>query len=311
MKEGLSDSQTYGVIKEVFGIWNGDGKATLADLEVAVTKRLKRSLDSLTKRRKRISTTRRPTIQHRVLPQGAQPFQQWIAPQWINEQQRLIGKKTKEGLCGSQVYEVIKDVYTAWNKGGRVDVYELEAAFTRRLKRSLDALRKRRSQPDSHLDDSDVDAQLTADSFNAFLSKKFIEDSTTPLPTIQELPGAVPETITFTLLNVAVVIRRFCQPHNPGPDGVPAFKYIEVTEALLSWAVFRTDIRAPYNLVAAVATMSDNLVGKLVKELQKLGLQQPSAPLPEKLSRGADFSRWEARLKDYLRGWILRRKAEP
>ncbi|BHF81869.1 hypothetical protein SprV_0802500400 [Sparganum proliferum] len=65
------------------------------------------------------------------------------------------GKKTKEGLCGSQVYEVIKDVYTAWNKGGRVDVYELEAAFTRRLKRSLDALRKRRSQPDSHLDDSD------------------------------------------------------------------------------------------------------------------------------------------------------------
>ncbi|BHF67892.1 hypothetical protein SprV_0301092100 [Sparganum proliferum] len=47
------------------------------------------------------------------------------------------------------------DVYTAWNKGGRVDVYELEDAFTRRLKRSLDALRKRRSQPDSHLDDSD------------------------------------------------------------------------------------------------------------------------------------------------------------
>ncbi|BHF62546.1 hypothetical protein SprV_0200552800 [Sparganum proliferum] len=65
------------------------------------------------------------------------------------------GKKTKEGLCGSQVYEVIKDVYAAWNKGGRVDVYELEAAFTRRLKRSLDALRKRRSRPDSLLDDSD------------------------------------------------------------------------------------------------------------------------------------------------------------
>ncbi|BHF76929.1 hypothetical protein SprV_0502003000 [Sparganum proliferum] len=62
---------------------------------------------------------------------------------------------TQEGLCDSQVYEVIKDVYTAWDKGGRVDVYELEDAFTRRLKRSLDALRKRRSQPDSHLDDSD------------------------------------------------------------------------------------------------------------------------------------------------------------
>nr|VZI51709.1 unnamed protein product [Spirometra erinaceieuropaei] len=78
------------------------------------------------------------------------------------------GKKTKEGLCGSQVYEVIKgrpllkcnsawqtDVYAAWNKGGRVDAYELEAAFTRRLKRSLDALRKRRSRPDSLIDDSD------------------------------------------------------------------------------------------------------------------------------------------------------------
>nr|VZI43613.1 unnamed protein product [Spirometra erinaceieuropaei] len=50
MKEGLSDSPTYGVIKEVFGIWNGDGKATLADLEVSVTKRLKRSLDSLSKK---------------------------------------------------------------------------------------------------------------------------------------------------------------------------------------------------------------------------------------------------------------------
>nr|VZI13005.1 unnamed protein product [Spirometra erinaceieuropaei] len=48
--------------------------------------------------------------------------------------------------------------------------------------------------------------------------------------------------------------------------------------------------------------MSDNLVGKLVKELQKLGLQQPSAPMPEKLSRGADFGRWEARVSDYLLG---------
>nr|VZI07129.1 unnamed protein product [Spirometra erinaceieuropaei] len=60
--------------------------------------------------------------------------------------------------------------------------------------------------------------------------------------------------------------------------------------------------RGRYNLVATVTTISDNLVGKLVKELQKLGLQQPSAPLPEKLTRVADFSRWEARMKDYLRG---------
>ncbi|BHF71596.1 hypothetical protein SprV_0401465600 [Sparganum proliferum] len=48
--------------------------------------------------------------------------------------------------------------------------------------------------------------------------------------------------------------------------------------------------------------MSDNLVGKLIKELQKLRLQQPSAPVPEKLTRSADFSRWEARLKDYPQG---------
>ncbi|BHF62302.1 hypothetical protein SprV_0200528400 [Sparganum proliferum] len=60
--------------------------------------------------------------------------------------------------------------------------------------------------------------------------------------------------------------------------------------------------REHYILVAAVTPMSDNLVGKSVKELQKLGLQQPSAPMPEKLTRGADFSRWEARLKDYLHG---------
>ncbi|BHF82873.1 hypothetical protein SprV_0802601400 [Sparganum proliferum] len=48
-----TSTPTYGVIKEVFGIWNGDDKATLADLEVAVTKRLKRSLDSLTKKGKK------------------------------------------------------------------------------------------------------------------------------------------------------------------------------------------------------------------------------------------------------------------
>ncbi|BHF57078.1 hypothetical protein SprV_0100001900 [Sparganum proliferum] len=48
--------------------------------------------------------------------------------------------------------------------------------------------------------------------------------------------------------------------------------------------------------------MSDNLVGKLVKELQKLGLPQSCAPMPEKLSRGADFGRWESRVMDYLHG---------
>nr|VZI27680.1 unnamed protein product [Spirometra erinaceieuropaei] len=64
-------------------------------------------------------------------------------------------------------------------------------------------------------------------------------------------------------------------------DRSDAFQYIEVTKALLSWAVSRTDIRTRYILVAAVTTMSDNLVAKLVKELQKLGLQQPSANMPQ------------------------------
>ncbi|BHF83991.1 hypothetical protein SprV_0902714100 [Sparganum proliferum] len=66
-----------------------------------------------------------------------------------------------------------------------------------------------------------VDAQLAADSFNAFLSKTFIEDSTTPLLTIQALTGTVLENITFTLWDVAVAIRRFRQSYSPGPDGVP------------------------------------------------------------------------------------------
>nr|VZI01863.1 unnamed protein product [Spirometra erinaceieuropaei] len=47
--------------------------------------------------------------------------------------------------------------------------------------------------------------------------------------------------------------------------------------------------------------MPDNPVGKLVNELHKLGLQEPSAPMPEKLSRTADFGRCEARVTDYLR----------
>ncbi|BHF80451.1 hypothetical protein SprV_0702357900 [Sparganum proliferum] len=57
--------------------------------------------------------------------------------------------------------------------------------------------------------------------------------------------------------------------------------------------------------------MSDNLLAKLVKEPQKLGLQQPSAPMPGKLSRGADFGRWEARVTDSLLGLMLRREAKP
>ncbi|VDL89971.1 unnamed protein product [Schistocephalus solidus] len=46
--------------------------------------------------------------------------------------------------------------------------------------------------------------------------------------------------------------------------------------------------------------MSDNSLGKLVKELQKLTMH--SAPQPEKLTRETHFARWEARCKEYLQG---------
>ncbi|BHF63754.1 hypothetical protein SprV_0200674900 [Sparganum proliferum] len=48
--------------------------------------------------------------------------------------------------------------------------------------------------------------------------------------------------------------------------------------------------------------MSDNLVGKLVKELQKLALPTASEPPPAKLSRAGNFDRWVSRMEDYLRG---------
>ncbi|BHF83808.1 hypothetical protein SprV_0902695500 [Sparganum proliferum] len=48
--------------------------------------------------------------------------------------------------------------------------------------------------------------------------------------------------------------------------------------------------------------MSDNLVAKLVKELQKLALPTASEPPPAKLSRAGNFDRWVSRMEDYLRG---------
>uniref|UniRef100_A0A0X3NW89 DUF4806 domain-containing protein n=1 Tax=Schistocephalus solidus TaxID=70667 RepID=A0A0X3NW89_SCHSO len=53
------------------------------------------------------------------------------------------GRKHKECLCSSKLYEVIIEIYMQWNRGGLMDLCELEAAFTRRLKRSLDAAGKR------------------------------------------------------------------------------------------------------------------------------------------------------------------------
>ncbi|BHF79359.1 hypothetical protein SprV_0702247900 [Sparganum proliferum] len=48
--------------------------------------------------------------------------------------------------------------------------------------------------------------------------------------------------------------------------------------------------------------MSDNLVGKLVKELQKLALPTASEPPPAKLSRSGNFDRWVSRMEDDLQG---------
>ncbi|VDL91431.1 unnamed protein product [Schistocephalus solidus] len=48
--------------------------------------------------------------------------------------------------------------------------------------------------------------------------------------------------------------------------------------------------------------MSDNLVERLIKELQKLGVSYYSAPPPEMLTRLTDFAFLEARCKDYLQG---------
>ncbi|BHF62280.1 hypothetical protein SprV_0200564800 [Sparganum proliferum] len=46
---GIPYSATYKVIKEVLGIWNGRGKATFADLDLSIRKRLKQSLETVKK----------------------------------------------------------------------------------------------------------------------------------------------------------------------------------------------------------------------------------------------------------------------
>ncbi|VDL87992.1 unnamed protein product [Schistocephalus solidus] len=54
--------------------------------------------------------------------------------------------------------------------------------------------------------------------------------------------------------------------------------------------------------------MGDNLVRKVIKELQKLGASLYYAPFPDKLTRFTDFTRVEAGCKDYLQGVV--RKAQ-
>nr|VZI26150.1 unnamed protein product [Spirometra erinaceieuropaei] len=48
------------------------------------------------------------------------------------------GRKLKESLSTSAVYKVVLDVFASWNKNSALTLSDLESAFTKRLKRSLD-----------------------------------------------------------------------------------------------------------------------------------------------------------------------------
>ncbi|BHF61338.1 hypothetical protein SprV_0100431200 [Sparganum proliferum] len=53
------------------------------------------------------------------------------------------GKKLKQGLLGSKIYELITGVFARWNAEGHATLFDLESALTKRLKRSLDAYGRR------------------------------------------------------------------------------------------------------------------------------------------------------------------------
>nr|VZI24347.1 unnamed protein product [Spirometra erinaceieuropaei] len=53
------------------------------------------------------------------------------------------GKKLKQGLFGSKIYELITGVFARWNAEGHATLFDLESALTKRLKRSLDAYGRR------------------------------------------------------------------------------------------------------------------------------------------------------------------------
>nr|VZI30117.1 unnamed protein product [Spirometra erinaceieuropaei] len=64
------------------------------------------------------------------------------------------GRKTKDSLCGSKLYEVIL-VFGAWNTDSTVKLSDLESALTKRLKRSLDSCVQRRNKSQLTSNDSD------------------------------------------------------------------------------------------------------------------------------------------------------------
>nr|VZI23373.1 unnamed protein product [Spirometra erinaceieuropaei] len=65
------------------------------------------------------------------------------------------GRKTKERLSGSKLYEVILEVFGAWNTDRSVKLSDLESALTKRLKRSLDSYVQRKNKSQVHRDEID------------------------------------------------------------------------------------------------------------------------------------------------------------
>ncbi|BHF65281.1 hypothetical protein SprV_0200829100 [Sparganum proliferum] len=67
----------------------------------------------------------------------------------------IRGRRTKERLSGSKLYEVILEVFAAWNTDASIKLSDLEAAITKRLKRSLDSYVQRKNKSKINREESD------------------------------------------------------------------------------------------------------------------------------------------------------------
>ncbi|BHF81794.1 hypothetical protein SprV_0802492800 [Sparganum proliferum] len=67
----------------------------------------------------------------------------------------VLPLSTKERLSGSKLYEVILEVFGAWNTDGSVTLSDLESAITKRLKRSRDSYVQRENKSQVNRDESD------------------------------------------------------------------------------------------------------------------------------------------------------------
>ncbi|BHF82941.1 hypothetical protein SprV_0802608100 [Sparganum proliferum] len=66
------------------------------------------------------------------------------------------GRKTKERLSGSKLYEVILEVFAAWNTDVSIKLSDLQSAITKRLKRSLDSYVQRQNKSKVNRDESET-----------------------------------------------------------------------------------------------------------------------------------------------------------